>query len=74
MYPLQTLMLEADPQVPPKKLPTFATNHSPCSHLHFQADLHEVSWPYLARIFCGKEGRYRGLRRIDICVFIHNMS
>ena len=68
MCPLPTLFAEAEHQAPPKKLPISAANHSPCSHPHFQVDLHEVSWPYLVRIFYGKEGRYRGSRRTSICV------
>ena len=57
MHPLHPTIPEADPQVPPQKLPSSAINHSLCSHLPFQVDLHEASWPWMGRIFYGKEDR-----------------
>lgn len=71
MYPLHKSSPESDPQASPHKLLTSAKNHSLCSHLRIQGDLHESSWPCLGRIFYGKEDRYGGLRRTDICGHVY---
>ena len=57
MHRLHSIIPEADPQEILQKLPSSAINQPLCSHLQFPVDLHEASWPWMGRIFYGKEDR-----------------
>ena len=57
MHRLHSIIPEADPQEILPKLPSSAINQPLCSHLQFPVDLHEASWPWMGRIFYGKEDR-----------------